>query len=581
MNAPQAAGVLAEIAMLMEITGGDRFRAKAYANAARRVESSGADLAALAAQGKLTTLPGVGEGIGEVLRELVETGQSSLHARLAAETPIGLYDVMRIKGLGASRIRTLYAELGVDSLDRLEAAALAGRVARLPGFGEKTEQLVLSGIAFARAARGRRRLPHAEQAADDLLEAVRALEGVSKAEIAGEVRRRLEVVESIEIVAASRSPQKVLAVFRAIAGSSSSEDEAGNTAEIRLSDGLVARLTCVTSARWGTALLRATGSDEHLAQLAARAESQRMRFGADGLFRGETRVRAADEAAVYRALGLAWVPPELREGWGEVEAAAEGRLPALVELEDLRGTFHCHTTYSDGKATLEEMAEAARGRGWSYLGIADHSRSAGYAGGLPPEKARRQQRAIDAWNRAHGGKGKGRFRLFKGVESDILADGSLDYDDDVLDGFDYVVGSVHSGFGMPGKEMTARIIRAVSNPRLTILGHATGRLILRRDAYDVDVEAVIDAAAAHGVAVEINADPARLDVDWKNARYAAERGVLVPVNPDAHSTAALDVVYWGVGVARKAWLTKRQVLNARELEEVEDYFAERKQARPG
>ena len=304
-----------------------------------------------------------------------------------------------------------------------------------------------------------------------------------------------------------------------------------------------------------------------------------MRLAADGLWRGEKRVAVRDEKAVYRALELEYVEPELREGWGEVEAAAAGTLPTLVELGDLRGTFHCHTTYSDGRATVDEMGRAAKERGWSYLGLADHSQSAGYAGGLPPAKVREQHAEIDAWNAANGGRGKKRFRLFKGVESDILTDGSLDYDDDVLASFDYVVGSVHSAFGIGEKAMTARLIRAVSNPRITILGHATGRLLLRRGGYEVDVRAVIDAAAEHGVCVEINADPARLDVDWHNARYAAERGVLIPIDPDAHSTDSLDHVQWGVRVARKGWLSPRNVLNTYELEEVEEFLAQRKQKR--
>lgn len=578
MKTGEVAAVLAEIAQLMEITGGDRFRAKAYANAARRVETSGADLAALAAAGKLTTIPGVGEGLAGVIAELVETGESSLHQRLVADTPVGLYDLMRIKGLGASRIHTLYKQLGVDSLDALEKAARAGKVAALPGFGAKTEQRVLDGIAFARAARGRRRIAAAEEAAGDLLTAVLSFDGVTKGEVSGEVRRRLEVIEEIDVVAAARSPESVLSAFREVAGLKAPKDEAA-PAEFRLSDGLLARVTVVPAAAYPAALAWTTGSDDHLRRLKELAESKGLRLEPDGLYRGKTRVRAKDEEALYRALDLDWIAPELREGWGEVEAAAEGRLPGLVTVDDLRGTFHCHTTWSDGKASVAEMAEAARERGWSYLGIADHSQSAGYAGGLTPARVRAQQREIDAWNREHGGKGKRRFRLFKGVESDILADGSLDYDDSVLRTFDYVVGSVHSAFGIGEKAMTERLIRAVSNPHLTILGHATGRLLLRRDSYAVDVEAVIDAAAEHGVAVEINADPARLDVDWRAARYAAERGVLVPVNPDAHSTAALGVVYWGVHVARKAWLTPRQVLNAFELEEIEEYLAQRKQAR--
>ncbi|HKP77139.1 MAG TPA: helix-hairpin-helix domain-containing protein [Longimicrobiaceae bacterium] len=579
MKAPEAAGVLAEIGMLLEIVGGDPFRAKAYATAARRLEASGADLTRLAAEGRLTSLTGVGPGIAEVLRELVETGQSSLYNRLAADTPIGLYDLMRIKGLGPKRIRTLYAEAGIDSLDKLEEAALAGRLAALPGIGESTEKRIIQSVAFAREARGSRRLPAALEVADRLLEWLDTLGTVKRADVAGEVRRDLEVVSSVDLVAASAEPEAVLAAFRALSGAATTKSASPDTAEIQFRDGLRARLTCVTPARWATALLFATGSAEHVAQLQARAESLRLRLGEDGLWRGGKRVAARTEKAVYEALGLAYVEPELREGWGEVEAAAKGELPRLVEIGDLRGTFHCHTTYSDGRASVAEMGEAARERGWSYLGIADHSQTAGYAGGLPPAKVKAQQAEIDGWNRAHGGKGKKRFRLFKGVESDILPDGRLDYDDALLASFDYVVGSVHSAFNQGERAMTDRLLRAVSNPRLTMLGHATGRLLLRRGSYAVDVRKVIDAAAEHGVAVEINADPARLDVDWRNARYAAERGCLVPINPDAHSTLSLDHVQWGVRVARKGWLGPRNVLNAYELEEVEEIFAQRKQGR--
>lgn len=580
MKAPEVAGVLSEISMLLEVVGGDPFRAKAYATAARRIEASGADLEQLAAQGKLATLPGVGSGIAAVIREIVTTGTSSLYERLAADTPLGLYDLMRIKGLGPKRVRTLYADLGIDSLDALEQAAAAGKLHDLPNFGAKTTQKILESVAFARAARGRRRLYAALEVADRLVEWLDTLGTVTKSSVAGEARRDLEVVECVDLVAASKDPAAVLAAFRDLSGAAPTGPRKENYGEIRFSDGLRATLVAVEPKEFATALLYATGSGKHLRELESRAESLGMRLAADGLWRGEKRVATRDETAVYKALGLAYVEPELREGWGEVEAAANGALPRLVEVGDLQGTFHCHTSYSDGRASVDEMGEATRARGWRYLGIADHSQSAGYAGGLPPAKVRAQQADIDRWNRERGGKGKQRVRLFKGVESDILTDGSLDYDDDVLETFDYVVGSVHSAFGIGEKAMTDRLLRAVSNPRLTILGHATGRLLLRRNGYEVDVRAVIDAAAEHGVCVEINADPARLDVDWKWARYAASKGVLVPIDPDAHSTDSLDYVEWGVRVARKGWLAPRNVLNTFDLEEVEDFFAARKQGRP-
>lgn len=578
MTAREAAAALAEIAMLLEVVGGNPFRAKAFQSASRSLETSGADLAALAAAGELRTLPGVGEGIAAVLGELVTTGTSRMLEELRAQTPVGLFDVMRIKGVGAKRGRTLYKDLGIDSLEKLEEAAAAGRLAKLPGFGAKTEQKILEGVAFVRSMRGRRRFFQAIEPATALLEMVESLSGVVRASAAGQVRRRLEVVDSIDIVAAAKKPETVLAVFRLLQGvGRPEEDDADRRAEVTLADGLRATLVCVKPDAYATALLFATGSDAHLAQLAAHAKQRKLRIDRDGVFQGRKRLALPDEEAVYNALGLAFIPPELREGWGEIEAAAEGDLPKLVDTSDLRGTFHCHTTYSDGRASVAEMADAARDRGWAYLGIADHSQSAGYAGGLPPAAVRKQHREIDAWNAEHGGRGKTRFRLFKGVESDILADGSLDYPDDVLRSFDYVVGSVHSNFALPEKEQTRRLVRAVSNPHITMLGHATGRLLLRRDGYAVDVRAVIDAAAAHGVCVEINADPHRLDVDWTMARYAAEKGVLVPINPDAHSTGALGNVAWGINVARKAWLTAPQVLNTWDLDKLETYLAERKQ----
>jgi len=578
MTAREAAAALAEIGTLLEVIGGNPFRAKAFHAAARSLETSGADLAALAAAGELRTLPRVGEGIAAVLVELVTAGTSRMLEELREQAPAGLVEVMRVKGVGTTRGRVLFRELGIDSLEKLEEAASAGRLARVPGFGVRTEQKVLEGVAFARSMRGRRRWFQAVEPAAALLELVEGVPGVVRASAAGQLRRRLEVVDSIDLVACADDPRAVLAAFRAAQGVASARGgEDDRRAEVRLADGLLATLTCVPPEEYATALVFATGSGEHLAQLEAWAKERKLRISRDGVFQGKKRLALPDEDAVYKRLGLAFIPPELREGWGEIRAAADGALPRLVETEDLRGTFHCHTTYSDGRASVAEMAEAARERGWRYLGIADHSQSAGYAGGLPVTAVRRQHREIDAWNAAHGGRGRKRFRLFKGVESDILADGRLDYPDDVLRSFDYVVGSIHGSFALGEKEQTRRLVRAVSNPHITMLGHATGRLLLRREGYAVDARAVIDAAAEHGTCVEINADPHRLDVDWRNARYAAEKGVLVPINPDAHSVGALGNVAYGVNVARKAWLTPRQVLNTWDLDELEDFLAERKQ----
>src|SRR5690606_1623806 len=342
-------------------------------------------------------------------------------------------------------------------------------------------------------------------------------------------------------------------------------------ATARLAEGAMLAVSCAAPGSFAAALLHATGSEEHWAALVERAASLGMQLTPGGLLRDGAPVAAEDEAALYAALELTFVPPELREGRGELEAAAAGALPRLVAYEDLRGCFHCHTTYSDGRATLREMAEAALARGWRYLGIADHSRAAAYAGGLSPDDVRRQHEEIDAWNEERGHE----LWIFKGIEADILPDGRLDYadgDEEVLASMDYVVGSVHSSFGLSQAEQTARVLRALENPYLTFLGHPTGRLLLSRRGYAIDLDAVIDAAAERGVAIEINANPYRLDMDWRYWREARAKGVRTAINPDAHSIDGLDDVRYGVGVARKGWLGVEDVVNAWGVDEVKAYF---------
>lgn len=579
----EVAQLLSEIAVLMELNGRDAFRARAFANAARALEGVDADLGTLTREDRLTELRGVGAGIAGVIAEYVRTGRSVMHDELSAAVPAGLHDLLRIPGLGPKRIHTLHTELGIDGVDALERAAREGALGGLPGFGGKTVEKVLAGIGFARSARTRRRYPDALEAAVGLLEVVRGLPGVEQAEIAGALRRRCEVVDRIDLVAAGADPAAVLAAYRALGADGTVEGEEdvpdsapSDMAELRLSDGMAARLRCVRPAGFVPAMVWETGSEGHLDALAAVARARGGTVDREGIELEGRRVRPRSERAFYERLGLDYVEPELREGRGEVGRAGEGPLPPLVRTEDLRGTFHCHTTASDGRATLEEMVAAARERGWSYLGVADHSRTAAYARGLPIARLREQIVEIDALNARLAVEGVS-FTIFRGVESDILPDGALDYPDDVLGELDYVVGSVHSAFGMPEAEMTGRIIRAVRHPRLTILGHPTGRLLLTREGYAVDVDAVLEAAAAAGVAVEINANPRRLDLDWRHVRRAAELGIPIAVNPDAHSIAALDHVAFGINMARKAGLEPRQVLNTWPVEEIARYFGQRKQ----
>jgi DNA polymerase (family X) len=574
LKSSDVAAVLAEIAVLSELNGENPFRSRAFAGAARALEGSDIDLPRLARDDRLTSLPGIGPAIAETIRELVETGRSTLHEELRTATPIGLFALLRVPGLGPKRTHTLYTERGIESLDALETAARDGTLAALPGFGPKTTRKVLEGIAFVRAGLRRRRFPEAAVVAERLHEWLQRRADVQRAEIVGGVRRRLEVVDSIELLAATDDAAALIEDFSQLNGVEL-QVASGDCAEARLADGVTARLHVVLLEEWAAALVWLTGNDDHLAQLRSHAEARGLRLERRGLFRGERRIATPDETDVFRALGLPWTPPELREGKGEVELAAQGLLPRLIDYADLRGAFHCHTVYSDGKATIPELAEAARERGWSYLGLADHSRSAAYVGGLSVERVRHQQSEVDAWNRRCAGSHEA-VRLFKGIESDILADGRLDYPDEVLATFDYVIGSVHGGFAMGEREMTERILRAVRNPYLTMLGHPTGRRLLTRSGYPLDVRAVLEAAAQAGVVVEVNANPHRLDLDWRHLRYALEVGVLIAINPDAHSVDSLDDVHYGINIARKGGLSASQVLNTWPLEEVEEHFAGRK-----
>jgi DNA polymerase (family 10) len=407
--------------------------------------------------------------------------------------------------------------------------------------------------------------PQAVAEARRLLADIERHPEVERAMVAGSVRRRREIVRDIDIVAACRSdPAAVAASFTRAPGVRDAVGVGGRSVSIRYMDGTQVDIHCVEPPAFGVALWRATGSVEHERELVARAESLGLAFDGDVLRTADGAPLAVrDEAAIYDALGLPYIEPELREGRGEVEAAANHALPSLLSARDIRGVLHCHSQYSDGKATVAEMAAAAKARGWSYLGISDHSQSAFYAGGLSRDAVLAQHEEIDRVNREMDG-----LRVLKGIEADILPDGRVDYEPELLDHFDYVIASVHSRFGMDQQQMTDRVLRALEDPHVTILGHPTGRLLLTREPYAIDMEAVLQKAAETGVAVELNADPHRLDLDWRLCRTAKQLGVTIEIGPDAHSTTGLDNVEFGIGIARKGWLEADDVLNARSADEV-------------
>jgi DNA polymerase (family 10) len=530
------------------------------------------DIRPLVASGELERLRGIGPATLGVLKELADTGSSTYLDRLSENAPEGLLEMLRVPGLGLSKIRQVHDALGIESVQELEDAARDGRLARIKGFGPRTAEKIAKGIAHLRATGNAVLYPHAMAEGQRLLAAVRAHPDVRRAELAGSLRRRLELVRDVDLVAeCTGDPRAVATAFARTPGVRDVVGAGEQHVAIAFVDGTRLDLFCVDAESFAVALLRATGSAAHLDDVADRLSARGLSFRGDRLTTADgASVATPDESAVYAAAGLAWVEPELREGRNEVLAAASGTLPRLVQSSSIRGVLHCHSSWSDGTATIAEMAAAARARGWSYLGVTDHSESAFYAGGLSREKIAMQHDEIDALNAQSSG-----FRVLKGIEADILADGRVDYDAAVLDSFEYVIGSVHSRLGMDGPAMTDRVLRALDDPHLTVLGHPTGRLLLTREPYAIDMSAVLEKAAEVHAAVELNADPHRLDMDWRNCRTAKELGVTVEIGPDAHSPAGLDHMEVGLGIARKGWLEEGDVLNARDAEGVLA-FAERR-----
>jgi DNA polymerase (family X) len=577
MDSRTAAHALSQIGALLQAKGDQRFKARAYAGAARSLAALDTDdLAPLLHSGELAGTQGIGPATLSVIRELVETGESSYLTGLREGMPAGLLDLMRVPGLSVPKIQLIHDALGVETVEDLERVAQNGQLAGLPKFGKKTAEKILRGIEISRRNAHLERFPRAVLEAHLLLANVEKHPDVERADVAGSIRRHNEVVADIDIVAeCATDPEKVAESFsRAPGVSDAKTGEEPGSVRIRFVDGQQLDMYCVCTPDYPVALWRATGSSAHVEEMTVLAEAKGFHIKGNWLVKkGGKRVPIASEEALFVALDLVPIPPEMREGMGEIEAAARRELPELVTFDDLRGVLHCHSDYSDGAATIEEMAAAAKERGWSYIGITDHSESAFYAGGLKRDKVERQHEEIDRLNAAMSG-----FRILKGIEADILADGRLDYDAETLDRFDYVVGSIHSRFSMDGDAMTTRVLAAMDDPHLTILAHPTGRLLLSREPYAINVEAVLEKAADVGVAVELNADPHRLDLDWRYCRQAKELGVTIEIGPDAHSTAGLDNVHFGIGMARKAWLEAGEILNTGSAEEVLA-FARRRRCR--
>jgi DNA polymerase (family 10) len=571
MDKAEVAAILEEIAVLLELQGENPFRANAYAKAGRTIAQLETNLADVVAAGTLDQIPGIGETLRDKITTLVTTGKLAFYEDLKAKTPPGLVEMLRLPGMGPKKVKTLCDELQIDDLVKLKAGCDSGAVAKLKGFGAKTQKNILEGLAFLDQMGSRVRLDQALMIAEAIVAELRKLPGIQRMEVCGSLRRRRETIKDIDLLVSAKDAAPIMDAFvklpmvQKVIGHGETKSSVMLTGVDHHASRILinADLRVVSDEQYPFALMYFTGSKEHNIRMRQRAIDYGLSLNEYALAGEKKNVKCKDEADIYKALDLAYIEPELREDTGEIAAAAAGKLPDLLEAKDLHGVFHNHTTWSDGNASLEQMAAAAQKLGYQYLGIADHSRSLTVANGLTPQRVFAQQKEMDALNAKFKG-----FRIFKGIECDILADGSLDYDDDVLETFDYVVASVHSYFNQTKEEMTARIIKAISHPRVTMLGHATGRLLMRRDAYKVDLDAVLLAAAKTGVMIEINANPYRLDLDWIHCKRAKALGIPLVINPDAHSTDDLLLTRYGVDVARRGWLEKADVLNTKTLAQV-------------
>lgn len=574
---PEIARVFEEIADCLELVGGNPFRVRAYRNAARVVRDLQQPAAALAGDPKkLEELRGIGKDLAGKIRALAATGKLPLHAELCRRVPEGLRALMGVPGLGPRRAMILHRELGIGSMEDLRKAVSGHRVRRLKGFGPKTEELISAGLGALEGAPRRVLLAEARPYAQALVGRLRRVPGAGPVETAGSYRRRKETVGDLDLLAACPKPDAVMDALASYEGVAMVAARGDTKMTARLKNGLQVDLRVVPEKSFGAALQYFTGSKAHGIEVRGRAQAAGLKLNEYGVFRGRHRLAGRTEREVYASLGLPWIPPELREGRGEVELALAGKLPSLVTLADIRGDLHMHTTATDGRDTLEDMVKAARARGYEYVAITDHSKRVTMAGGLDAEGLRGRFRRIERLAARTEG-----LAVLKGVEVDILDDGSLDLPDDVLREADWVVASLHYGQRQPREQLTRRIVRAIQHPLVCVIGHPSGRLIGKRPPCDLDFERVLGAAAEFGCALEVNGQPDRLDLDDVNAAAAKARGIPVVIDGDAHSVNELSNMELGVFQARRAGLSAAETLNSRDLRELRAYVARRRRNGPG
>jgi len=565
MTKDQVASALREIGTILELQGENPFKCRAYLNGARTLETSATDLTELVRTNRLGELPGIGDALREKITTLITTGKLPYLEELRSSIPAGLLPLLDLPGLGPKKLRALRDKLKIESLEALTQACQDGRLAALEGFGEKTAANLLEAIDRHANYKKLHRLGTALPAARTLLEHLKQSPLVLHAEIAGSLRRGKEVVKDLDLIASSKKPKEVMKLFVSSPNVEKVVNHGETKSSVILAGGIPCDLRVIPPESWATALAHFTGSKEHNIALRQRAIDRGLHLSEWGLLKGKSKtpLKLKDEKELHKALGLAFIPPELREDSGEIAAAEKDELPDLLTRDQIRGCLHNHTLASDGQDSLSSMAQAAAEQGLEWLGIADHSKSSFQAKGLDAKRLEKQIEEIRLLNSK-----KPKCTLLAGTECDILKDGKLDFPDSLLSELDYVVASVHSGFTSDEKEMTQRIIRAMENPHVTCLGHPTGRLLLEREAYPLNIPKILDAAAATGTWIELNANPWRLDLDWRWWHKARDLGILCCINPDAHKTVHLRFLDFGVTLARKGWLQAQDVVNTRTLSQL-------------
>ncbi|AKL94890.1 DNA polymerase/3'-5' exonuclease PolX [Clostridium aceticum] len=569
MDKKEVSKVLEEIGILLEIQGENPFKTRAYFNGARIIELLREDIKILVEENRLGEIKGIGKALQEKISELVMTGRLQYYEELKSQIPEGVFDLLKVPGLGPKKVKLLYSELAIKNLGELEYACLENRLLHLKGFGEKTQNKMLEGIDHLKKYRGQHLVSTGMLFSKPILEKLQNHKEIIRVSVAGSIRRKKELIKDIDIIGSCLQDKReeIMEDFTSFEEIERVITKGNTKSSVLLTSGINVDLRLVEDEEYPTALHHFTGSKEHNTAIRHRAKNLGLKVNEYGIFRDDDRIKVQDEESFFQVLQLQYIPPELRENDGEIKAAEAGQIPELIDLKDVKGVFHVHSSYSDGVNSIEELVKVAIDKGFQYVGISDHSKTAVYANGLKEKAIEKQHEEIQQLREKYP-----QIKIFKGIESDILPDGSLDYDDEILSSFDYIIGSIHSHFNMDREAMTNRMKRAVENKYLTILGHPTGRLLLSRKAYDLDIEAIIEACSINKVAIEINSNPHRLDLDWRMCKYAKEKGVRLVIEPDAHRISGFDDVVYGIGIARKGWLEAKDVLNCKEAEEVSKLF---------